>query len=362
MEDARVPLTDVEKSFGPIKVCVTGSTGYIAGSIVQRLLASGHTVHATCRNPNKEESVAHLKKLPGADERLKLFRADLLEEGSFNEAVAGCACVMHTASPYVATVPKGKEREMLLDPALKGTENVIATVNATESVKRLIVTSSCAAIYGDPTERGADHIFTEDDWAIKASETELAYFYSKKIAEERAHELCKQQDRWDIVTINPAGVWGPPIGSRADGESVNMMKMMMTGKVWPVAPKIGMGFVDVRDVAAAHCLAMVDKSASGRYILSAKSLFYMDIADMLRSKYPKAYLPKYNAPKAMMAVVGPFVGLAKDFVKHLYGKIPQFDNSKTKGLGIQFVDPKDTVEDMVEAMVDLKMIDAKKFT
>ena len=129
MENTRVPLYDVEKSATPKTVCVTGATGFIAGSIVQRLLASGHTVHATCRDPNKEASVAHLKQLAGADERLKLFRADLLTEGSFNEAVAGCSCVMHTASPFVTSVPKGKEREMLIEPALKGTENVIGEPN-----------------------------------------------------------------------------------------------------------------------------------------------------------------------------------------------------------------------------------------
>ena len=36
-------------------------------------------MHGTVRDPNKESSVGHLKALPGASERLKLFAADLLE-------------------------------------------------------------------------------------------------------------------------------------------------------------------------------------------------------------------------------------------------------------------------------------------
>jgi len=52
---------------GAKTVCLTGATGYVAGPIVERLLALGHTVHATCRDPTRESSIAHLKALPGAD-------------------------------------------------------------------------------------------------------------------------------------------------------------------------------------------------------------------------------------------------------------------------------------------------------
>ena len=45
------------------------------------------------------DKVNHLLKLEGAKERLQLFKADLLEEGSFDSAVDGCECVFHTASP-----------------------------------------------------------------------------------------------------------------------------------------------------------------------------------------------------------------------------------------------------------------------
>lgn len=41
----------------------------------------------------------HLLVLDGAKERLKLFKADILEECSFDEAIEGCDAVFHTASP-----------------------------------------------------------------------------------------------------------------------------------------------------------------------------------------------------------------------------------------------------------------------
>ncbi|GFH27650.1 heme peroxidase-related protein, partial [Haematococcus lacustris] len=81
---------------------------------MQQLLAAGHTVHATVRNPGHEGSVAHLKALPGAEQRLRLFKADLLAPGSFYEAVQGCTVVFHTASPFIATAGYGEQARKAL--------------------------------------------------------------------------------------------------------------------------------------------------------------------------------------------------------------------------------------------------------
>lgn len=68
-----------------------GGTSYIGCSVVARLLAAGHTVHATCRSPSAaKQIVSALDALPGAAQRLRWFTADLTDEGSFDEAIAGC--------------------------------------------------------------------------------------------------------------------------------------------------------------------------------------------------------------------------------------------------------------------------------
>jgi hypothetical protein len=53
--------------------------------------------------------VAHLWKLPGAKERLQIVRADLLEEGSFDDAVMACEGAFHTASPVLANCDSGSK-------------------------------------------------------------------------------------------------------------------------------------------------------------------------------------------------------------------------------------------------------------
>lgn len=219
----RVPLAPAELQVQPTAVCVTGATGYIAGHIIQRLLAAGHTVQGTCRDPGKTAAVGHLLQLPGAGKRLKLFQANLLDAGAFDKAVAGCSAVFHCASPYLLDVPLHQARAKLIEPAVQGTENVLAAVSRCHSVKRVVLTSSTAAVFTDPHERGRGAVFTAEDWNLTASETRCPYFKSKAAAEQRAWELAAAQARWSLVVINPPAVWGPPLSSRPDGESVSLM-------------------------------------------------------------------------------------------------------------------------------------------
>ena len=70
----RKPLYPIERHAEPATVCVTGATGYIAGAIVARLLAAGHTVHATVRDPSNEKKLQWLKTLPRASTHLIFFQ------------------------------------------------------------------------------------------------------------------------------------------------------------------------------------------------------------------------------------------------------------------------------------------------
>lgn len=85
-----VPLYDEEVNATNKRICVTGGRGYIAAHIIQRLLAAGHAVHATVRGATDGPNVEFLQQLPGAEERLKLFPADLMTPGSFDAALQDC--------------------------------------------------------------------------------------------------------------------------------------------------------------------------------------------------------------------------------------------------------------------------------
>jgi len=144
-------------------VMITGATGYVAGWAVKRLLEEGLTVHSPVRDPENPEKLKYLNELaentPG---EIKYFKADLLDDGSYAEAMAGCQIVFHTASPFKVNVVDPQKE--LVDPAQLGTRNVLEEVNRTPSVKRVVLTSSCAAIYGDNTDlnKTPNGIFTEE--------------------------------------------------------------------------------------------------------------------------------------------------------------------------------------------------------
>lgn len=129
-------------------VPVTGATGYVASWIVKSLLDAGVTVHAAVRAPRNTGKVQHL--LDAADAppgTLRMFASDLLRDGSYTEAMRGCRIVFHTASPFVRSV-RDPQRD-LVDPAVRGTRNVLGTANEIGSVERVVLTSSFAAMIGD---------------------------------------------------------------------------------------------------------------------------------------------------------------------------------------------------------------------
>uniref|UniRef100_A0A2C9VIK4 NAD-dependent epimerase/dehydratase domain-containing protein n=1 Tax=Manihot esculenta TaxID=3983 RepID=A0A2C9VIK4_MANES len=126
-------------------VCVTGGSGYLASWLIKFLLQRAYTVKATVRNPNDLKKTAYLLALEGAKERLQLLKADLLEGGSFDAAVDGCEAVFHTASP-VSLQANADPQVELVDPAVKGTLNVLRSYAKVPSIKKVIITSSFASL------------------------------------------------------------------------------------------------------------------------------------------------------------------------------------------------------------------------
>ncbi|WP_306643583.1 NAD-dependent epimerase/dehydratase family protein [Sanyastnella coralliicola] len=346
-------------------VLVTGATGYVAGWLVQRLLDEGITVHAAVRNPNKEEKVAHLKAAAAKSSGdIKFFKSDLLEEGSYEEAMQGCEVVFHTASPFVTDV-QDAQRD-LIDPAEKGTANVLESAKKIASVRRVVVTSSCAAIYTDAidTVNAPNGRIDETIWNETASLTYQPYSYSKTLAEKKAWEIAETQNNWDLVTINPSFVMGPPLNPKATtSESFNILKQLGDGTMKAGVPKMGVGVVDVRDVAEAHFQAGYNDNAKGRYITSGHNTDFLEMALQLQDKYGADYpLPKKALPKWLLMIVGPMANklFTRQFIKNNVNVEWKADNSKIKNeLGIKFRPLKDSMVDGFQALVDANIF-AKK--
>lgn len=344
------------------KILVTGANGYVASWVVKRLLDEGHTVHATVRNPNNKSKIEHLEQLAAQSRgEIKFFAADLLQEGSFTEAMQGCDLVYHTASPFIINVKDVQKQ--LIEPAQMGTANVLNSASQTPTVKRVVVTSSCAAMYSDATDthRAPGGRLTEAVWNTTASAQHQPYSYSKTLAEKKAWEIAETQNQWDLVTINPSFVMGPFLNPKhTTSESINIVKQMGDGTMKSGAPKFGCGVVDVRDVAEAHYQAGMNPTASGRYITSAHNTNFLDMALTLSDKYGKDYpLPKKAAPKWLLSLLGPMMdsGLTRKIIKNNINVEWRADNSKIKSeLGVDFRPLQETMEDSFQCVIDAGLL------
>jgi len=333
---------------------VTGATGYVAGRLVEKLLQEGLTVHAPIRSPENKEKTKYLDEIatnsPG---KIEYFKADLLTPGSYDEAAKGCELVFHTASPFIRDI-KDPQKD-LVDPALKGTRNVLESASKTDSVKRVVLTSSCAAIYGDNKDvyDMPNQMLTEDVWNTSSSLDHQPYSYSKTVAEKEAWKIAEGQDQWDLVVVNPSLVVGPGINPHATSETFNIMKMLGNGDMKAGAPDFRIGAVDVRDLAVAHYNAGFIPEAEGRHIISAENTSFLGLSEMLKPNYPNHPLPGRKLPKFLVWLMGPGAGMSRKTVARNIGHPWKADNTKSKEkLNVTYRPLKETINEFFEHLID----------
>jgi nucleoside-diphosphate-sugar epimerase len=220
-------------------------------------------------------------KVGGADpgDRLSFATADLEKDAGWREAVAGCAYVLHVASPFPPGIPKREDD--LIVPAREGARRVLRA-SRDAGVKRVVLTSSFAAIgYGHKTQTAA---FNETDWTDPDADGVTAYAKSKTLAERAAWDFMASEGRdLELSVVNPVGIFGPVLGPDLSTSTL-IVQRLMDGAL-PGCPRIFFGVVDVRDVADLHLRAMTHPAASGQRFLAVAGDFiaFLDVAKILKA-------------------------------------------------------------------------------
>ena len=336
-------------------VLVTGATGYIAGVLIRELVERGITVHATVRDPSNKERLQYIQDVVDHSKgTIRFFHADLQKKGSFAEAMHGCSIVFHTASPFILQT-KDAQRD-LIDPAVRGTENVLNQACQTPSIKRVVLTSSAAATCADNWEgytSSPNHKVNESNWNRTATLQYQPYSLSKTLAEQAAWVIAGSQTQWSMVSMNPTVVMGPGLKYHASNECFTMLKKLGDGTL-SRAPRVGIGVVDVRDVAHAHIVAAYSPSATGRFLLSGnESTDLVEVAKILRRSFPEYPIPQSVVPKYLFWLVAPFLGIDRRFVENMVDIPRGVDNTKSKDiLGMEYRPMEDALRDMFQQIVD----------
>ena len=311
------------------KILLTGISGYIAMHCAKELLSKGYEINATVRDLKKIDDIKKALADSSLDaSKVNFFKADLLSEENWSEAMEGCTDVLHVASPYPLSQPK--DENVLIKPAVEGTERVVKLA-IKNNVRKIVLTSSVAAISSGHTKDQ----FSEDDWSL-VDKPIPTYPKSKALAEMKAWDLIKNSNQdTKLTVINPAGVIGPSLTSEVSSTQL-IISGLMNGKI-PINLPIHIGYVDVRDVARAHILALENDESNGeRIILSATELWTKEVSKILRDG-------GYNAPKISVSIpiakfMSYFIPMLKP-ARRFLGKAMTKNSTKAEDiLGLKYTD------------------------
>lgn len=233
------------------------------------------------------------------------------------------------------------------------------------NVKRVVLTSSVAAITDSPD---SNKVYSELDWNDASNLDRNPYYYSKVCAERAAWGYVKKNPSIELVVINPCLVIGPSY-SKEVNPSNKIVIGMITGDFAGIM-SLGWAFVDVRDVARAHILAMASKNIKfdyssvenyPRFVCSSETVNMKDLIATLGKLFPeyKAKLPTTNLQCTLGDFVVKFASIfqpkgMRSYLQTNLGKYAYLNNSKIKqGLGMTFINVEQTFSDVIN--------DAKKW-
>jgi len=275
-------------------VAVTGAAGFIGGWVVSELLDRGYRVRACVRNVDDEPRVGFLEAMNAyASGRLTLHPADLDEPGCFDEVFAGCDGVAHVSHVSTYNDP---------DYVRRTCDHIIASVERSGTVRRVVVTSSLAAIISeaDITELVRRPIVDEDREPDESNpkrspERGQGYSMGKVIAQHAFADAAAKGGQWDAITVCPADNVGPILSAHQQdgGPWQGLIKQMLLGRceifqgTGPYRPWMT---VDVRDDAACHVgLLESERVANGeRYLaMSTETRDYEDICTTIDRVLPE---------------------------------------------------------------------------
>lgn len=250
-------------------VAVTGAAGFLGGWVVRVLLDKGYRVRACVRNADDLSRTGFLRQMPGyASGRLTLHSADLDVDGAFDEIFKGCHGVAHIS--HVSTYNDHAYVRRVCD-------HIIASVNGSGSVTRVVTTSSIAAIISeaDITEVTRRPVFYEDRYPDESNpkrtpERGQGYSMGKLIAERAFEQAAEASGAWDAITCCPGDNVGPILSAHQKdmGPWQHLIELMLKGELVQNGAYRPWMTVDVRDDAACHValLESADVKNGQRYI------------------------------------------------------------------------------------------------
>ncbi|HEY9624316.1 MAG TPA: hopanoid-associated sugar epimerase [Crinalium sp.] len=239
-------------------VFVTGGTGFVGANLVRLLVQQGYQVRALVRPSSTLRNLQDLE--------VDIVQGDLNDPDLWQQ-MNGCQFLFHVAAHYSLWQ---RDRHSLYHHNVLGTRNVLAAARQA-GIERTVYTSSVAAIGTGVTGDAVDETHQSPLEHLIGN-----YKKSKFLAEQEAVQAV--QDGQDIVIVNPTSPIGPwDIKPTPTGDII----LRFLRRQMPFYVETGLNFIDVRDVAWGHLLALERGKTGDRYILGHQNLTLKALLDQL---------------------------------------------------------------------------------
>ncbi|XP_058113944.1 cinnamoyl-CoA reductase-like SNL6 [Magnolia sinica] len=247
LEEAK---TNLEKP----PICVLDASSYVGFHILEELLHRGYNVHAAVQSNGKGEVVRRIEEMSGLDERLVVFGVDFLDYHSILVALKSCCalfCCLDSSDGY---------DEGMVDMEVRGVINVVEACAQTDSVQKMVFTSSLTAgIWRENIclEKDVD----ERSWSDAEFCRKMKLWYAlAKTQSERAAWALAMDRMVNMVSINAALVLGPCVVHQNPTSTMSYLKGAAQ-----MCERGVLAIVDVNFLVDCHIRAFENRSACGRF-------------------------------------------------------------------------------------------------
>ncbi|KAI9072531.1 hypothetical protein K1719_045490 [Acacia pycnantha] len=283
-----------------LKVCVSGGGGYIAASLIYKLLLQGYTVHATLRNLKDESKVGILRRLPHSETRLVLFEADIYEPHSFEAAIHGCHFVFHVAHPFHH---HPSQYRGLTEAAVEAAKEIAKCCVKAKTVRRVIYTAS--VVSASPLSH--DDASSFKPFMDESCWTPLHHLPNLPYSDDflKSYTESKTKSEKEILSYNEEGGGSMEVVSLACGlvggdtvlsstpQSVEVLISQLKDSEMAfhclrfLEELLGkIPIVHIKDVCDAHILCITKPSLSGKFLVASSFVSSSEIATHYLQSYP----------------------------------------------------------------------------
>lgn len=297
-----------------MKCLITGANGFVGANVLRAVLETKKYEPVALVRPN-----SNITNLEGLE--IEIRYGDITDYDSLKKAMKGCKFVFHVAATYLFW---SKNPQVFYETNVKGTVNVLQSARES-GVERVVYTSTTGAIGLSKTSEPLDESALYNPPPYFFDPWNLGDHYSRSKILAQREVFKKINEGMDIVIVCPSA----PIGwGDYKPTPTGLLILKFLNREIPFYSDVGFSFVNVKDVARGHVLALESGKKGEVYILGGHNVFLSQVFDIL-SEITKFRKP-IKFPRSVSSFLGQIIGFILELWANLTGNPPLITRAQAK--------------------------------